>query len=363
MLFSACLVMAACGGGDPSSTSRTTPPTPVPPAADSTSTPAVEPTTEASLDASHVLATLGDAVYRVEYLGCGGVGTAAATAISPTHLVTASEVASLAQLVAVVSPTSKEAFPAQVLGTSDQGFTVIEVSMPVTAIDRAAPTTGSQVLLAGSPGADPGAVRQLIDTEVGLGLDPATGLDGAPGTGVYDAEAHLVGVVSNSAGRVIDNPTEAVAAFADLSLCSESAGVLDPVLAESALASEIREVALAQELAGALATGDWDLVRRLDSPKANLTDADFERGWGTLEASTILPISASGVGAATRWRVGLVAHERIDGTQITRPFCVNWDVDPVAGTVVQTGIGSVRLDDLTGWVDPITLLPSLRTVC
>jgi hypothetical protein len=72
-----------------------------------------------------------------------------------------------------------------------------------------------------------------------------------------------------------------------------------------------------------LAAGDWDLVRRLDSPKANLTDADFERGWGTLEASTILPISASDVRAATRWRVGLVTHERIDGTQITRPFCVN----------------------------------------
>ena len=120
---------------------------------------------------------------------------------------------------------------------------------------------------------------------------------------------------------------------------------------------------LAQSLASALADGDWQRVRELDTPKARLSDADFESGWGALEQSTMLPVRSSPDGSVTRWRLGLVAHELDDGARVTTAFCVNWDVDLDAGSVIQTGVGSLRLDDQTGWVDPIDMAPQFAARC
>ncbi|MDO8364701.1 MAG: hypothetical protein Q7V88_17555 [Actinomycetota bacterium] len=90
---------------------------------------------------------------------------------------------------------------------------------------------------------------------------------------------------------------------------------------------------IAQQLADALANDDWATVRRLEAAKAGLSDAQLLQGYDGLDRASLLLVDARSEGAGYRLLVVSVANER-NGAR-TSLFCLEWSVNPVAGSVVE----------------------------
>jgi hypothetical protein len=106
-------------------------------------------------------------------------------------------------------------------------------------------------------------------------------------------------------------------------------------------------LAVAQQLADALANDDWPTARRIDTDKAGSSDDTFVAGYGSLDRASLLLLDARPEGQGQRLLVVSVANER-HGAQTTL-YCLEWLVDPAAGTVRQHA----------GTVGQLTRLPSL----
>jgi len=125
---------------------------------------------------------------------------------------------------------------------------------------------------------------------------------------------------------------------------------------------------LAQRLASAFASGDWDTVRQLELAKSNYDDATFEEGWGKLRRLDAVPVQVlSETETGQLLRLALVGHELLSGQEITTAFCVTWRVDSAQNRVEQTGLDTVVLysieEPVAGWVDYQTLTAGERANC
>ena len=101
-------------------------------------------------------------------------------------------------------------------------------------------------------------------------------------------------------------------------------------------------VRVAQDVASALANGDWNAVRRM-SPTDQRTNSQFERDYAGLDSSTVVlarstPLSSGLVDL----RLGLVAHESRSSGPQTSLYCTHWIVDPVGSTVQRLDAALVR---------------------
>lgn len=92
-------------------------------------------------------------------------------------------------------------------------------------------------------------------------------------------------------------------------------------------------LAIAQQLGNALANDDWATARRLEPSKAGVSDADYRTGYDGLDRVSLVLVDVRPEGAGYRLLVVSVANERAGAR--TSLYCLEWSVDPVAGTVDQ----------------------------
>lgn len=324
-------------------------------------------TAPAPLELSDLRAQVADETYRVSYFGCGRGGMATASITPDGQLVTGPDVAAAGWLVEVRSFADGEPVLVAVVGRTPEGLALLS------------PVDG---LLEAPAQADPVAIDQPVavfgltrpDSIFPAEAATVTAIDGnvvtirtdmrlAPtivGGAVYDGAAGLVGTVVAVDGTELTVSTvpSVEAAFVETCGSFESATDGSTLLG----GAELRSHALAQELAAALAAGDWPRVRELEPDKADLGDAELEQGFGPLVRSTLVPVGFSGTDPY-RLRMLLVAHEESDSGPVTRPFCVTWDVDLMAGTIDQTGLDTVPLLVEDGWVDPAQLREAAIELC
>ena len=118
---------------------------------------------------------------------------------------------------------------------------------------------------------------------------------------------------------------------------------------------------MAQQVASALADGNWAAVRRL-SPTDQRTNAQFERDYAGLDRSTVVLARETTLSSGlVDLRLGLVAHEsRASGPQ-TSLFCTHWIVDPVDATVQRLDGALVRT--VGGTVPPGQVAAELAGTC
>ena len=153
--------------------------------------------------------------------------------------------------------------------------------------------------------------------------------------------------------------------------CRSTVRDLSGADADQAVSEEIRELLLLQRLTDAFANEQWDDVRAWEPGKANLTDQTFINGWGPLRQSFIYPVERQTIGDnEAEWRLGLIGHETWAGADLTTLFCVSWQVDSVAGTVIQTNADTVVVfgsqagnPQQPGFVDPADLIDVISQRC
>ncbi|MEQ1702325.1 MAG: hypothetical protein ABMA25_19620, partial [Ilumatobacteraceae bacterium] len=92
-------------------------------------------------------------------------------------------------------------------------------------------------------------------------------------------------------------------------------------------------LAIAQQLGDALANDDWATARRLEPDKAGVSDAQYRTGYDGLDRVSLVLVDVRPEGPGYRLLVVSVANERAGAR--TSLYCLEWTVDPVAGTVVQ----------------------------
>lgn len=119
----------------------------------------------------------------------------------------------------------------------------------------------------------------------------------------------------------------------------------------------------AQSLATALANGDWDTARQLNPDLEGWSDERFEENYGDLERSTVIPISSSQTGNGHHdLRLGLVAHQIVDGGQRTTVYCATYRVNSEAGTVEPQGRATELFSEPV-WLDPPSLTDRIKRDC
>ncbi len=370
------------------------PATTVPPLSTSTTTTSTTSTTTTTTttlpppDPAAVLAEVAPAVVRVEGVGCrtGVIATGAAVGDGATVL-TAPAVAARAGRLLVALGTAGSVRAASV------GLARGEAAAVVT-IDGRAPATlpalgerpgnDDLVVLAGfvlGDGSEVAVVEGKVSSTDGSGFSVDVGRElalAAVGSPVLGADGLLVGIVSEVRGPVAEARHAGAGLESGVAIepaCDDPPGNVAPEAWRTMADPADQALLLAQHLASAFAAGDWDLARRLEPARADFTDAQFEEGWGTLDVSTLVPLRVSDRGGLRyRWRLGLVAHETVAGQRVTKLFCVTWDSDVDRGTVVETGLDGrngrqessqydSRLDDRTGWIDPLSVTPVFERVC
>lgn len=119
---------------------------------------------------------------------------------------------------------------------------------------------------------------------------------------------------------------------------------------------------LAQRLATALASSDWATARKIN-PAGALSDAKYGADYGTLTDSNVVPIATTATGKSTySMRFGLVAHETTPaGVRSTTLFCVHWNADTAASTIVQVDGSKVRT--APGRVEASAVTSELKKAC
>lgn len=244
--------------------------------------------------------------------------------VLPVLVGTAATVLAIIGLVAVGAETPERAVPAP------------DVAMPTTAGPDPAATAPVPPATTATDGAS------TLPTVAISAMTPVAAAPPAPDTASTAPAAPVTTVVAPPA-------TDAAAAAA--------AQVAAPPAAEPV------EVTAAQELASALADGDWARARQLNPAVATWSDDEFEEGYGDLAASTVVPVGTSDVGGGRMdLRMGLVAHQYVEGDRRTTLYCVTWRVDPALGTVGQQGAAAV-LDTRSSWIDPAEIADEVRSGC
>lgn len=114
----------------------------------------------------------------------------------------------------------------------------------------------------------------------------------------------------------------------------------DPLPSGASYAQVASSFAVAQQLADALALDDWNSARRLEPRRSALSDQQFVDGYTGLDRASLMLVDARAEGAGYRLLVVSVANEK-DGSR-TSLYCLEWSVDPLAGTVQQQA-GAVGL--------------------
>lgn len=342
-----------------------------------TETPQPPPEPE-RMTASEVLAQTGSSVVAIEATGCRHGTFASGVVVGPNVVVGPYGLrfrAGHAQFVgdgAVI-------VEAVVSSTTDELTFLSATGLPATVVDFASPEP--QIL-------DEVFVvyrnRDAFTSEVieaqlsdATSTAPTYVAEGAPaevlGGLVVAASGEPIGVVTNMVGDELRVAT-AVAVTdgepgpdpATLPCPSTDVGVPSSGWADFAQ-PEVSSALLAQYLADSLAFGDWPKVRTLEPGKSDYADSRFEEGWGTLQVSTLIPVWWEETAPSVfRLRMGLVAHEVVDGTSVTKVFCVTWVADIANGRLEQLNQPlSKRVESLetVGFMPPNSVTAAIDDQC
>jgi len=109
----------------------------------------------------------------------------------------------------------------------------------------------------------------------------------------------------------------------------------DPLPSGTSAGDAGRSLALAQRLADALASGDWDVVRSIEPAKARLSDEQLAAGYAGLDRASLILVDARRQRDGYRQLLVSVANER-NGAQ-TSLYCLQWSANTKKGSVVEQG--------------------------
>lgn len=116
---------------------------------------------------------------------------------------------------------------------------------------------------------------------------------------------------------------------------------------------------IVQQLATALAHGEWDDARRVQ-PTSTQSDAGYAAGYRGLEESTVVVTDVTA--DSTRLTGAYVAWETADGLDRTSIYCMTWTVDPT-GRTLSDARNSGAEERFDGWIDPATLTDRVDELC
>ena len=117
-----------------------------------------------------------------------------------------------------------------------------------------------------------------------------------------------------------------------------------------------------QQVATALANGDWPAARAL-RPDLSNDDATLESGYGGLEQSTVIATSVSGDG--TEVHGAYVAWETTASGDQTSIYCTDWTVDPDLGEVTNETSKGLNNSQArwSRWVAPSDAVSDIEALC
>ena len=205
---------------------------------------------------------------------------------------------------------------------------------------------------------------KIVLTDPGLPSDALGGL-------IVAATGEAVGIITRIGNGAAEGILPALASGPAAEIAPSDVGC--PAVETGSPASDWRLFAqpdvasalLAQYLADSLAIDDWPMVRQIEPGKKDYSDTQFEEGWGTLLTSSLVPVwSTETPPNVFKWRMGLVAHELVDGQTVTKVFCVTWSANLVAGEVAELPVSSrVEWLGAVGLTDPNAIAQQVRDEC
>jgi len=230
-----------------------------------------------------------------------------------------------------------------VLRSDDEPDAIVDAPTTTGAVTTAAPTT--------TPTTEP------PPTAAPTTAVPTSAATTAPQTTAAPTAVPITAAPTTAAPATAA-PTTAPRSSAPSTTAAVADGVLQDPLPSGLTGAEVgSSLAAAQQLADALASGDWDTARRLNPALSDLSDAEFEDGYGGLDRAALLLVDATPAGDGHDLVAVLVANE-LAGVR-TSFYCVVSNVSG-EGTVRQRSAdlvhrvpGTMAIDEVRQ--DPATL--------
>jgi S1-C subfamily serine protease len=319
-------------------------------------------------------------VVRIDSTFCdGSAGEGTGFLIGRNLVATVAHVVDNAASVTLRTDSDSRSTVGQVVGVDAQSDvalvrSVTPISGHVFAFASATPAIGTPVAAMGFPYGLPKTLTQGTISGLNRSLD----VDGIQRSGLIQTDAavnpgnsggplatsdgRVVGLVdagargANGLGFAVNVPT--ARALLDgwtqrstppLSPCSGSSTALDPAVATS--------VALVQQWASALATGDWATARQLDPALASQSDASLAAGYGGLKQATIEYVS----GDPLNLDLASVAYEDVSTGPRTNVYCYHVSVDASSSTLSVVSQTRATPTAVIGWVDPASVASTVAT--
>jgi hypothetical protein len=123
---------------------------------------------------------------------------------------------------------------------------------------------------------------------------------------------------------------------------------------------------VAQSLASALASHNWEQTRSIFPSISEKSDAQLQADYGGLNDSTVVVTHETPNSDGTvNLTGGYIAWETVHDSQQTSVYCIGWHIDPAAQTVLgQATIGAGSLTDVdSGWAAPSSLVSDVSSQC
>lgn len=211
-------------------------------------------------------------------------------------------------------------------------------------------------------------LEPAVPTTVGAAPTTATPPTATPPTTVATAPATVPATSATPTAPSAPpstSPVPTTLAPTTLATVAGLASVLDDPLPSGLPVDEVEpSLRAAQQLADALAAGDWPTARRLDPGLRSLSDEQFLDGFDGLDESTLLLVDARRVGDGHDLLAVLIANERA-GRQTTI-FCVestvtaDGEVSQRSARVLERASRTLGVEDVR---QDATIIEQIRRQC
>jgi len=349
-------------------------------------------------------------VVKITTTGCDGTGyEGSGFVVDAHHIVTAAHVVEGSKSVTVT--IAGNSIPTQIIGLDSSGDVALlqsdtAIPGPYVPLSTSPPAVGESVAAIGFP-LDAGltmtqgtvsAQQQSIqvndttlsglvqtDTPINHGNSggPLLSLDGYA-VGIVDAlntEANATGYAINpgyAASEVSHwiedpeshplplcsspNPLGVAASPAPTPPAAPSTGAGNAIAAVPLTAEGTSAMQVAQSLATALASQEWNLARSI-YPELG-SDSELATAYGGLDQSTVVVTGESDSGSTVNLTGAYVAWENVNGGQRTSIYCIGWQIDTSAQVVDnQSSIDTNLIGYANQWVDPSTTVATVLATC
>jgi S1-C subfamily serine protease len=327
---------------------------------------------------AQVFAAESSGVVRVDVTGCGQAGVGTGFLVGPNLVATAAHVVEGSAQVTLLSGQTTSLGEVVGLDTISD-VALVRAMSPLDGYEfhlgGHSPAVGTPVAAIGFPEGQPLALTEGAVSAVNRSVQSP---DGVTRSGLIQTDAALN--PGNSGGPLV-TPDGTVVGIVEGGLSTAQgigyatgAEIARPLLSGwihsphpvslsscgfsgSEGADSQAALALVQEWANALASGDWPTARQLNPALAQTSDSALQSGYGGLKEATIAYVS----GTPDNLSVASVAYEDVGAGPRTNVYCYQMSVDLTASTLNVLSQRRATPSSISGWVDPSTLSDVIAT--